>query len=65
MNTTVTAQDPPICEFETPAQEASYTAWLQSEIAARLTNPGHLIAHDEVERRMAERLDNLRRRKAA
>jgi len=36
MNTTVIALDPQRCEFETPEQEARYTAWLQGEIAARL-----------------------------
>jgi len=65
MNTTAITPNPQICEFETPEQEASHTAWLQGEIATRLANPGRLIPHDEVERRMAERLANLRRRKAA
>jgi len=63
MNTSVI--DPPPGEFETPEQEARYTAWLQGEIAARLANPGRLIPHDEVERRMTERLAHLRRHKAA
>jgi len=65
MNTTVIALDPQRCEFETPEQEAGYTAWLQGEIAERLANPGPLISHDEVERRMAERLERLGKRKAA
>ena len=54
-----------ISEFETPEQEASYTAWLQVKTAASMADPRPGIPHDEVERRMAERLAKLRLRKVS
>ncbi|WP_248886499.1 type II toxin-antitoxin system RelB family antitoxin [Acidithiobacillus acidisediminis] len=54
-----------ISEFETPEQEASYTAWLQAKTAASMADPRPGIPHDEVERRMAERLAKLRLRKVS
>jgi len=54
------ALSPLVSEFETAEQEASYTAWLQAKVAASLADPRPPIPHDEVMRRMAERLDNLR-----
>jgi hypothetical protein len=57
-----TALSPLVSEFETAEQEASYTAWLQAKIAASLADPRPAIPHDEVERRMAERLAQLRKR---
>ena len=56
---------PIVSEFETVEQEAAYTAWLQAKVAASLADPRPPIPHDEVERRMAERLAKLRKRKAA
>jgi hypothetical protein len=53
---------PLVSEFETAEQEASYTAWLQAKVAASLADPRPAIPHDEVERRMAERLAQLRKR---
>jgi len=53
---------PLVSEFETAEQEASYTAWLQAKVAASLADPRPAIPHDEVERRMAERLQRLRER---
>ncbi|KJS68061.1 MAG: stability determinant [Serpentinimonas sp.] len=55
------ALSPLVSEFETAEQEASYTAWLRAKVAASLADPRPPIPHDEVERRMAERLENLRR----
>jgi hypothetical protein len=54
-----------ISEFETAEQEASYTAWLQAKTAASMADPRPSIPHDEIERRMAERLARLRQRKAS
>lgn len=51
---------PLVSEFETTEQEASYTAWLKSKVAASLADSRPAIPHDEVERRMAERLQRLR-----
>lgn len=59
------ALSPIVSEFETVEQEATYTAWLQAKVAASLADPRPPIPHDEVERRMAERLAKLRKRKAA
>lgn len=52
--------DPLISDFETEEQEAAYTAWLQAEVEASLADPRPSIPHDEVERRMALRLANIR-----
>ncbi|GAN89869.1 hypothetical protein Gbfr_008_001 [Gluconobacter frateurii M-2] len=59
------ALSPIVSEFETVEQEAAYTAWLQAKVATSLADPRPSIPHDEVERRMAERLAKLRKRKAA
>lgn len=56
---------PIVSEFETVEQETEYTAWLQAKVAASLADPRPPIPHDEVERRMAERLAKLHKRKAA
>jgi hypothetical protein len=60
-----TALSPLISEFETVEQESSYTTWLQAKVTASLADPRPAIPHDEVERRMAERLTQLRTRKAS
>ena len=56
--------DPIVSEFETAEQEASYNAWLKAKVAASLDDPRPAIPHDEVERRMAERLSALREHNA-
>lgn len=58
------ALSPIVSEFETVEQEAAYSAWLQAKVAASLADPRPPIPHDEVERRMAERLAKLHKRKA-
>lgn len=58
-----TALSPLVSEFETVEQEASYTRWLQAKVAASLADPRPPIPHDEVERRMAERLARLRQKR--
>ena len=52
--------DPLVSEFDTPEQEADYTAWLREQVAVSLADPRPSIPHDEVERRMALRLTKLR-----
>ena len=59
------ALSPIVSEFETAEQEAEYSPSLQSNGAASLADPRPPIPHDEVERRMAERLAKLHKRKAA
>lgn len=56
------ALSPLVSEFETAEQEADYTAWLQAKVAASLADPRPAIPHDEVERRMAQRLARLHKR---
>ena len=52
--------DPLVSEFDTPEQEADYTAWLREQVAVSLADSRPSIPHDEVERRMALRLAKLR-----
>ncbi|MBN9331688.1 MAG: stability determinant [Comamonas sp. SCN 67-35] len=54
---------PLVSEFETAEQEAAYAAWLRAKVAASLADPRPALAHDEVERRMAERLRRLHEQK--
>lgn len=39
---------PIVSEFETVEQEAAYTAWLQTKVAASLADGRPTIPHDEV-----------------
>ena len=57
------ALSPLVSEFETAEQEAAYTAWLQAKVAASLADSRPALPHDEVERRMAERLRRLHEQK--
>ncbi|WP_230976908.1 type II toxin-antitoxin system RelB family antitoxin [Acetobacter garciniae] len=59
------ALSPIVSEFETVEQEAEYTAWLKAKVATSIADPRPPIPHDEVERRMAERLTKLHKRNAA
>jgi len=52
----VIALDPLFSEFETQAQEETHTAWIRAELTRRIANPGKDIPHDEVMRRMDERI---------
>lgn len=52
-------------EFDSLEQEAEYVAWLRAKVAASLADPREPLPHDEVERRMAERLERLRKRAQA
>lgn len=54
-----------VSEFETVEQEASYTAWLQAKTTASMADPRPSIPHDEIERRMAARLEKIKQRKAS
>jgi len=52
----VTTLDPLISEFETAEQEQAHSDWIRAELARRMANPGREIPHDEVMRRMGERI---------
>lgn len=54
---------PLVSEFETLEQEADYARWLQAKVAASLADPRPAVAHDELEHRMAGRLQRLREQK--
>lgn len=56
---------PIVSVFETEEQAASYDRWFRAKVQASLDDPRPAIPHDEVERRMAERLNQLRQRKAS
>jgi len=51
-----TKLDPLISEFETVEEEASYIAWLRTKIAQSIADPRPKIPHDEVMRRVDERI---------
>ena len=54
-----TALSPPVSEFETTEQEASYTAWLRAKVAASLADPRPAVAHDEVMAEMDALIDQI------
>lgn len=60
-----TKLSPIVSVFETEEQEASYDRWFRAKVQASLDDPRPAIPHDEVERRMTERLNQLRQRKAS
>jgi len=60
-----TTLSPLVSEFETVEQEESYDNWLRAKVEASLADPRPAIPHDEVERRMSERLAKLRMREAS
>jgi len=53
MNTT---PDPLVSGFETAEQETAHTAWLRTEMEKSIADPRPKIPHDEVMRRMDERI---------
>ena len=54
MNTAVL--DPLVSEFETAQQEAEHTAWIQGELLRRQKDQRPSVPHDEIVRRMEERM---------
>jgi hypothetical protein len=57
--------DPIVSEFETTGQEAEHTAWIRAELTRRRDDPRPPVPHDEVVRRMEERMTRWQRRQAA
>jgi hypothetical protein len=43
-----TDYSPLVSEFESEAQEASYTAWLNAKVQASLNDPRPSVPHDQV-----------------
>jgi len=56
MNTATAELDPLVFDFETPEQDADYTAWLRAKVAASIADPRPGIPHEEVMRRLDERI---------
>jgi len=54
---------PLVSEFETEAQEASYTRWLQAKVAASVADTRPNIPHDQVMAKMDAIIDNAFRKK--
>lgn len=54
-----TALSPLVSEFDTVEQEASYTAWLRTKVAASLADPRPAIPHDEVMAEMDALIDQI------
>jgi len=48
--------EPRVAEFDTSGEDASHTAWLQAKLARSMADPAPRIPHDEVMRRVDERL---------
>ena len=63
MNTV--ALDPKISQFETQEQADSYDRWFRAKVQEAIDSKKPRIPHDEVIRRMNERLAKLRQTKAA
>jgi hypothetical protein len=57
--------DPKISQFETQEQADSYDRWFCAKVQEAIDSKKSRIPHDEVIRRMNERLAKLRQTKAA
>jgi len=51
-----TTLDPLLSEYETDEQEAAHIVWLRAEMKKSITDPRPKIPHDEVMRRLDERI---------
>lgn len=56
---------PLVSEFETAAQEASYTAWLRAKVEASLADPRPAVPHDEVMAGMDVLIDQIEAERGA
>jgi Arc/MetJ-type ribon-helix-helix transcriptional regulator len=57
--------DPAVSEFETAEQEAEHTAWIRAELQRRQADPRPPVPHDEIVRRMEERMARWPQKKTA
>lgn len=60
-----TQLDPIISEFDTQEQADAYDAWFRAKVQEAIDSKKPRIPHDEVVRRMEERLAKLRARAKA
>lgn len=56
----MTKLDPIVSEFETEEEAEAYDRWFREKVARALKNKGPGIPHDEVFRRLEEKLDSKR-----
>ena len=61
MSAVLKSYDPLVSEFDNPEHEAEYTVWLRNKVQEAIDSPHPRIAHDEVVRRMQERLSQLKK----
>jgi hypothetical protein len=59
--TATTPLDPIVSEFETEEQAAAYDAWFKAKVQEAMESDKPAIPHDEMVRRMKERLAKLQR----
>jgi len=57
--------DPLISEFDSQEQEDAHTAWIKVELTKRMAKSTTTIPHDEVMRRMDERIAYWTNKKTA
>ncbi len=57
--------DPIVSEFETEQQRAEHEQWIRAELTRRQDDPRPPLPHDEVVRRMEERMARWTPHKAA
>jgi hypothetical protein len=56
MSVVLKSYDQRVSEFDNADQEAEYTVWLRNKVQEAIDSPHPRTAHDEVMRRMQERL---------
>ena len=59
---TITTLDPRVSEFETEEAAARYDVWFRAQVQEAIDSACPPIPHDEVVRRMEERLASLQKR---
>ncbi|PJX19961.1 stability determinant (plasmid) [Advenella sp. S44] len=57
--------DPRVSEFDTQEQADSYDRWFRAKVQEAIDSKKPRLPHDEVVKRMGERLAKLRQRKSA
>ena len=60
-----TTLDPLVSEFETQEQAESYDRWFRAQVQEAIESKKPRLPHDEVIRRMSERLAKLHRAQVA
>ncbi len=61
MSDVLKSYDQLVSEFDNAEQEDEYAAWLRNKVQEAIDSPHPRIAHDEVVRRMQQRLSQLKK----